>query len=103
MGRLRELASSSSYTFVYEEFSSPSAPQAGIVIAQEAGGFVTGSRWSPHDGEVTEDILRGRKYLVVRGLAGGKVCTKSMSFPDLALWVARSMRRGRRGRILGVY
>ncbi|EIM83255.1 inositol monophosphatase [Stereum hirsutum FP-91666 SS1] len=45
---------------------------AGIVIAQEAGGFVTGSRWSPHDGEVTEDILRGRKYLVVRGLAGGK-------------------------------
>ncbi|ETW79754.1 hypothetical protein HETIRDRAFT_63751 [Heterobasidion irregulare TC 32-1] len=42
---------------------------AGIVIAQEAGGFVTGSKDSPHDGDVTEAILTGRKYLVVRGIA----------------------------------
>ncbi|KAF8167582.1 hypothetical protein B0H34DRAFT_645343 [Crassisporium funariophilum] len=47
---------------------------AGIVIAEEAGGVVTGS----HDvfesssaetfGVVTEDILAGRKYLVVRAI-----------------------------------
>ncbi|RDB29226.1 Protein qutG [Hypsizygus marmoreus] len=50
---------------------------AGIVIAEEAGGLVTG----PHDafeatvssdefGDVTEEILTGRKYLVVRAIAG---------------------------------
>jgi len=43
---------------------------AGIVIAQEAGGFVTGSKDSPHDGVVTEAILTGRRYLVIRGVAG---------------------------------
>ncbi|KAF8240868.1 inositol monophosphatase [Tricholoma matsutake] len=48
---------------------------AGIVIAEEAGGLVTGS----HDvfaatsssnafGDVTEDILTGRKYVVVRAI-----------------------------------
>jgi len=40
--------------------------QAGIVIAQEAGGFVSGSASSTHDGEVSEVILTGRKYIVVR-------------------------------------
>ncbi|KAF9469660.1 hypothetical protein BDZ94DRAFT_1151106 [Collybia nuda] len=50
---------------------------AGIVIAEEAGGLVTGS----HDvfattmatdqfGEVTEEILTGRKYVVVRAIRG---------------------------------
>jgi len=43
---------------------------AGIVIAQEAGGFVTGSKDAPHDGVVTEAILTGRRYLVIRGVAG---------------------------------
>ncbi|KAH8992927.1 inositol monophosphatase [Lactarius akahatsu] len=43
---------------------------AGIVIAQEAGGFVTGSKAVPHDGVVTEAILTGRRYLVIRGVAG---------------------------------
>jgi myo-inositol-1(or 4)-monophosphatase len=49
---------------------------AGIVIAEEAGGIVTGS----HDafasslsngtfGDVSEDILTGRKYVVVRAIA----------------------------------
>ncbi|KAA1471605.1 inositol monophosphatase [Dentipellis sp. KUC8613] len=45
---------------------------AGIVVAQEAGGFVTGSKDAPHDGDVTEDILVGRKYLVIRGIAGSQ-------------------------------
>ncbi|KAF8492820.1 inositol monophosphatase [Russula emetica] len=43
---------------------------AGIVIAQEAGGFVTGSKDTPHDGVVTESILTGRRYLIIRGVAG---------------------------------
>jgi len=43
---------------------------AGIVIAQEAGGFVTGSKDAPHDGVVTEGILTGRRCLFIRGLAG---------------------------------
>ena len=53
---------------------------AGIVIAEEAGGLVTGS----HDvfaatsssntfGDVTEDILTGRKYIVVRAIAPNPV------------------------------
>lgn len=49
--------------------------QAGVVIAQEAGGFVTGSKDAPHDGDVTEDILTGRKYLVIRGIAATGVRT----------------------------
>jgi hypothetical protein len=43
------------------------------VIAQEAGGFVTGSKDAPHDGLVTEAILTGRRYLVIRGVAGTPV------------------------------
>jgi len=42
---------------------------AGIVILQEAGGFVTGSKDSPHDGNVTEEVLLGRKYLFIRAIA----------------------------------
>lgn len=47
---------------------------AGIVIAQEAGGIVTGSREVfekqslEEFGDVTEDILVGRKYIVVRAI-----------------------------------
>ncbi|KAL9716629.1 hypothetical protein Ac2012v2_001079 [Leucoagaricus gongylophorus] len=46
---------------------------AGIVIAEEAGGIVTGSKAASADGEnfgdVTESILTGRKYIVVRAIA----------------------------------
>ncbi|TFL06357.1 myo inositol monophosphatase [Pterulicium gracile] len=50
---------------------------AGIVIAEEAGGLVTGShdafnatKASDRDfGEVTEEILTGRKYIVIRAVA----------------------------------
>ncbi|KAF8299260.1 myo inositol monophosphatase [Clavulina sp. PMI_390] len=42
---------------------------AGVVLAQEAGGFVSGSHNSPHDGIVTEELLLGRKYIVVRPIA----------------------------------
>ena len=54
--------------------------QAGIVIAQEAGGFVTGSKDTPHDGVITEAILTGRRYLVIRGVAGTPVRTISFLF-----------------------
>jgi myo-inositol-1(or 4)-monophosphatase len=43
----------------------------GAIIAQEAGGRLFGSKESSLDGEPTADVLTGRKYLVVRGGAGG--------------------------------
>ena len=43
------------------------------MIVQEAGGFVTGSKDTPHDGVVTESILTGRHYLFIRGVAGTSV------------------------------
>lgn len=50
---------------------------AGIVIAEEAGGVVTGSKAASADGEnfgdVTESILTGRKYIVVRAIADAPV------------------------------
>jgi myo-inositol-1(or 4)-monophosphatase len=53
---------------------------AGIVIAQEAGGVVTGSHEafassssSSSFGDMTEDILTGRKYIVVRAVGDGNV------------------------------
>lgn len=53
---------------------------AGIVIAEEAGGVVTGSHddfaatvSSDQFGDVTEAILTGRKYVVVRAIAGNPV------------------------------
>lgn len=54
---------------------------AGIVIAQEAGGVVTGSHdvfaataSSSEFGDVTEEVLTGRKYVVVRAIGGTPVC-----------------------------
>ncbi|KAG9127319.1 hypothetical protein FRC07_014852 [Ceratobasidium sp. 392] len=41
---------------------------AGVVIAQEAGGFVSGSSEVPLTGVVDERILTGRKYIVIRGI-----------------------------------
>lgn len=60
---------------------------AGIVIAEEAGGIVTGSRDAFLEstkngtfGEVTEAILTGRKYVVVRGIADTQVSKCNISF-----------------------
>lgn len=48
---------------------------AGVIIAQEAGGIVTGSHQvfgetkdTPLFGDVGEKILTGRKYIVVRAI-----------------------------------
>ena len=53
---------------------------AGIVIAEEAGCVVTGSHdffanssSSENFGIVTEEVLTGRKYLVVRAIGDSKV------------------------------
>jgi len=53
---------------------------AGIVIAQEAGGLVTGSHQVhartkdlEEFGDVTEEILTGRKYIVVRAVGDSEV------------------------------
>ncbi|EPQ60027.1 inositol monophosphatase [Gloeophyllum trabeum ATCC 11539] len=42
---------------------------AGTVIAQEAGCLVSGSSKCAHTGDVAEEILTGRKYIVVRAIA----------------------------------
>jgi myo-inositol-1(or 4)-monophosphatase len=53
---------------------------AGVVVAEEAGGIVTGShevfeatKNTDQFGVVTEEILTGRKYLVVRGIGSTPV------------------------------
>jgi hypothetical protein len=67
------------------------------VIAQEAGGFVTGSKDVPHDGVVTEAILTGRRYLVIRGVAGTPVRTVRLrpTMHAAHMYVAFSCRAGR--------
>lgn len=60
---------------------------AGIVIAEGAGGLVTGSNAAfsaaaadgENFGDVTEDILTGRKYIVVRAIADTPVSVKCLS------------------------
>lgn len=47
--------------------------QAGIVIGQEAGCYITGGHDSARDGDVTPEILFGRKYLIVRAIADSEV------------------------------
>jgi len=53
---------------------------AGVVIAQEAGAVVTGSQVEfaasvdkPSFGDVTEEILAGRKHIVVRAVGDTEV------------------------------
>jgi fructose-1,6-bisphosphatase/inositol monophosphatase family enzyme len=54
---------------------------AGIVIAQEAGCVITGSHAdfdSPSPFDVTEAVLTGRKYIVVRAIGDTPVSTYVM-------------------------
>ena len=46
---------------------------AGAIIAQEAGGFVAGSHSAPLDNDVNEDVLWGRKHIVVRAIGDTEV------------------------------
>ena len=43
------------------------------MIAQEAGCFVAGGHDSPRDGNVTPELLFGRKYFMVRAIADSEV------------------------------
>ena len=43
------------------------------MIGQEAGCYVTGGPDSPRDGDVTPEILFGRKYFIVRAIADTEV------------------------------
>jgi myo-inositol-1(or 4)-monophosphatase len=45
------------------------------VIGQEAGCYITGGHDSPRDGDVTPEILLGRKYFIVRAIADTEVCS----------------------------
>ena len=53
------------------------------MIAQEAGGFVTGSKDAPHDGVVTEEILTGRRHLVIRDVAATSVRTDRTELTEI--------------------
>ena len=77
---------------------------AGIVIAEEAGCLVTGSHdtfatssSSENFGVVTEEILTGRKYVVVRAIGDSKVnmmYIPSSEFPSyLSLQLGRNRFR----------
>ncbi|THG99282.1 hypothetical protein EW026_g3026 [Hermanssonia centrifuga] len=46
---------------------------AGAVIAQEAGCLVAGSHSSPLDNHVGEEVLNGRKYIVIRAIGDSAV------------------------------
>lgn len=54
-------------------FSNEPTTQAAIVIGQEAGCYVTGGHDSSRDGDVTPEILLGRKYFIVRAIADSEV------------------------------
>jgi hypothetical protein len=70
---------------------------AGIVIAEEAGCVVTGSHdtfatssSSENFGIVTEEVLTGRKYLVVRAIGNSKVNLMYSFLPILSLFATRT-------------
>ena len=53
------------------------------MIGQEAGCYVTGGHDSPRDGDVTPEILLGRKYFIVRAIADSEVrfgCGRSLRY-----------------------
>ncbi|KAI0347882.1 inositol monophosphatase [Trametopsis cervina] len=45
---------------------------AGAIIAQEAGCLVAGAHGSPLDNQITEQVLNGRKYIVIRAIGDTK-------------------------------
>lgn len=70
---------------------------AGSIIAQEAGCLVAGSHTSPLDNDVNQEVLEGRKYIVIRAIGDSEVrltlfliynCIRST-----LIWFFRSRRR----------
>lgn len=75
---------------------------------QEAGGLATGSKHAfsttadgASFGEVTEDILTGRKYIVVRAIADTPVSKLFSIFLSVTA-ILIVTRRARRGEMLSV-
>ena len=50
---------------------------AGSIIAQEAGCLVAGGNGAPLDNDLNENILWGRKYVVIRAIGDTEVCPSS--------------------------
>jgi len=73
--------------------------QAAIVIGQEAGCYVTGGHDSPRDGNVTPEILLGRKYFIVRAIADSEVG----SDPQMSIAASDSKADGERNRCTETY
>ena len=51
---------------------------AGSIIAQEAGGMVAGGHSAALDNDVNEEILTGRKYIVIRAIGDSPVCPRML-------------------------
>jgi myo-inositol-1(or 4)-monophosphatase len=62
------------------------------VIGQEAGCYITGGHNSPRDGDVTPEILLGRKYFIVRAIADSEV--RSGSRCPLRYLIRRQTEKG---------
>ena len=62
------------------------------MIGQESGCYITGGHDSPRDGDVTPEILLGRKYFIVRAIAD----TEVRSGPKGSLWylIGRQTEKG---------
>ena len=62
------------------------------MIGQEAGCYITGGHNSPRDGDVTPEILLGRKYFIVRAIADSEV--RSGSRCSLRCLIRRQTEKG---------
>lgn len=62
------------------------------MIGQEAGCYITGGHDSSRDGDVTPEILLGRKYFIVRAIADSEV-RSACRFPSQYL-IRRQTEKG---------
>lgn len=72
---------------------------AGSIIAQEAGCLVAGSHTSPLDNNVNQEVLEGRKYIVIRSIGDSEVrLSLSLSFIHTPILKPTLFFRSRRRR-----
>ena len=55
---------------------------AGAIIAQEAGCLVAGSRTAPLDNDVNDEVLWGRKHIVIRAIGDTEVRIQLAALAD---------------------
>ena len=62
------------------------------MIGQEAGCYITGGHDSTRDGDVTPEILLGRKYIIVRAIGDSEV--RSLLRRSLRYLIQRQTEKG---------